>query len=74
MKEIEPGRYFTVAVGFPTGFEIPQGEKVELSMKTNHPQYPEIKVLVVQAPRPGAVFEGLGIPAGAGAAGPPAGK
>lgn len=64
VKEIEPGRSFTLAVGFPAGFEIPQGEKVELSVKSNHPQYPEIKVPVVQAPRPGAVFEGLGIPAG----------
>jgi hypothetical protein len=52
LKELQPGRYFTVMMTFPAGFEIPQGEKVELSVKSNHPQFPVIKVPVVQLPRP----------------------
>lgn len=51
LKEVQPGRYFTLTVIFPTGFEIAQGEKVELSVKSNHPQFPIIKVPVLQMPR-----------------------
>jgi hypothetical protein len=52
LKELQPGRYFTLKVSFPAGFEIAQGEKVELSVKSNHPQFPVIKVPVHQPPRP----------------------
>jgi hypothetical protein len=52
LKELYPGRYFTLTVSFPAGFEIAQGEKVELSVKSNHPQFPVIKVPVLQPPRP----------------------
>ncbi|MCX6925667.1 MAG: hypothetical protein NT154_21020, partial [Verrucomicrobia bacterium] len=43
---------FAVALNFPAGFEIAQGEKVELSIKSNHPQFPIIRVPIVQPPRP----------------------
>lgn len=52
LKEIEPGRSFTVTATFPAGFEMVQGQKVELSLKSNHPQFPTIKVPVIQPPRP----------------------
>src|ERR1035437_10545633 len=52
LKELQPGRYFTLTVSFPAGFEIAPGEKVELSVKSNHPQFPVIKVPVRQPPRP----------------------
>jgi len=65
VKEIQPGRYFTLTVSFPAGFEIPQGEKVEVSVKSNHPQFPMIKVPVIQPPRPASLFDPLGIPAAA---------
>jgi hypothetical protein len=52
LKEIEKGRFFTIAVAFPSGFELAQGQKVELSLKSNHPQFPTIKVPVIQPPRP----------------------
>ena len=55
VKEIQPGRYFTLTVSFPAGFEMAQGEKVELSVKSNHPQFPMIKVPVVQPARPAPV-------------------
>lgn len=52
LKELQPGRYFTLTVTFPTGFEIAQGEKIELSVRSNHPQFPVIKVPILQPPRP----------------------
>lgn len=55
VKEIEPGRNFNVALNFPAGFEMEQGERVELSVKSNHPQFPLIKVPVYQPLRPASV-------------------
>ncbi len=55
LKELQPGRYFTLTVNFPAGFEIPQGEQVEVRVKSNHPQFPILKVPVRQAPRPAPV-------------------
>jgi copper(I)-binding protein len=53
LRETEPGRGFALTANFPAGFEIARGEKVELSVRSNHPQFPTIKVPVVQPPRPG---------------------
>jgi len=63
LKELQPGRYFTLTVSFPAGFEMAQGEKVELSVKSNHPQFPAIKVPVIQPPRPARSVVPLGTPA-----------
>ncbi len=52
LKEHQPGRYFSLTVTFPAGFEITPGDTVELSLKSNHPQFPVIKVPVQQSPRP----------------------
>ena len=51
LKEVQPGRYFTLTVIFPAGFEIVPGERIELSVKSNHPQFPDIKVPIQQPPR-----------------------
>jgi hypothetical protein len=51
MKELQPGRLFSLTPTFPAGFELPAGQRVEVSVKTNHPKYPVIRVGVVQ-PRP----------------------
>ena len=74
LKETEPGRAFALALIFPAGFEIAQGEKVELSVKSNHPQFPTIKVPIMQPARPAPPAMPAGAPAGAGAAGPSASK
>ncbi len=63
LKEIEAGRNFTLALNFPAGFEIAQGEQVELSVKSNHPQFPIIKVPVSQPPRPAPPAKPPGTPA-----------
>jgi hypothetical protein len=62
LKELQPGRYFTLTVSFPAGFEMAQGKKVEVSVKSNHPQFPIIKVPVIQAPRPAASGASMGTP------------
>ncbi len=55
LKELQAGSNFTVTVTFPAGFETAQGEKVELSLKSNHPRFPVIKVPVLQPPSPAPV-------------------
>jgi len=52
LNETERGRAFNVALSFPAGFEIAQGETAELSVKSNHPVFPVIKVPITQLPRP----------------------
>ena len=51
VQETEPGRAFALALNFPAGFEVAQGEKVEVSVKTSHPEFPVMKVPVLQTPR-----------------------
>ena len=52
MKELQPGRMFNLTVNFPSGFQVPPGQKVELTVKSSHPSFPLIKVPVFQLPRP----------------------
>ncbi len=52
LNEQQPGRFFILNLNFPAGFEIAQGQQVELTVKSSHPQYPVIRVPVVQVPRP----------------------
>jgi hypothetical protein len=52
MQEVEPGRLFTVTLTFPTRFEVAPGQNVELSVKSNHPQFPILRVPVIQPRRP----------------------
>jgi hypothetical protein len=48
----QPGKSFSVMLGFPQGFEVPQGQQVELSLKTSSPKVPAVKVPVKQMARP----------------------
>src|SRR6266704_2049714 len=52
LKEDPTGKQSTISLNFPAGFEVPLGDKVELTLKTSHPLVPVIKVPVVQLPRP----------------------
>jgi hypothetical protein len=47
MKEVAPGRQFTLTLNFPAGFELTPGKVVGLSIKTSHPRFPVIKVPVL---------------------------
>jgi len=51
VDETQPGRSFNLTVDFPEGFQMKPGEKVELSVKSNHPKFALIKVPVFQAQR-----------------------
>ena len=62
LREVQPGLYFTLSVQFPAGFEVAQGEKVEVTVKSNHPQFPVIKVPVIQPPRPAPAVVPPGMP------------
>jgi hypothetical protein len=51
LKEIQAGRLFSVVVLFPAGFQMAAGAKAELSLRSNHPRFPVIRVPVVQLGR-----------------------
>ncbi len=44
LKEVTPGRYFTVTLTFPEGFEMAPKEALELTLHSNHPDYRIIRV------------------------------
>ena len=54
LKEVEPGRLFSVLLSFPQGFELAPRADAELTIKSSHPSFPLIKVPIRQAPRPAA--------------------
>jgi hypothetical protein len=49
LTEIKPGSYFTATITFPKGYQPPSGQRLELTLKTNHPQFPVIHVPIVQS-------------------------
>lgn len=51
LQELQPGRTFNLTVDFPVGFQTKVGQKVEVTVKSNHPKYPLIQVPVFQ-PQP----------------------
>ncbi len=53
IKETQaPGKAYTATLTFPAGFEIAQGTKTELSIKTSSQRTPVIKIPVLQMPHP----------------------
>ena len=52
LKEELPGRQFAATLTFPQGFEIAPGQKAELSIKSSLPLVPNLKVPILQTPRP----------------------
>jgi hypothetical protein len=54
LREAQAGRYFSLAVDFPAGFELKPAEKVEVTAKSNQPKHPLITVPVVLAQPPTA--------------------
>lgn len=51
VRETQTGRAFAVHVQFPAGFTPSEGEPLEVSIQTNHPDFPLIKVPVMPMPR-----------------------
>jgi hypothetical protein len=56
IQEIQPGKQFNLNVDFPVGFQSQPGQKVEVTVKSNHPKFPVIIVPIYQpqAPRTAA--------------------
>jgi hypothetical protein len=52
LKETEAGKAFNLEVNIPQGFTATPGVMTEVSAKTTHPQFPEIKIPVIQMPPP----------------------
>ena len=48
----QPGKSFTVMLGFPQGFEISPTQQVDFSLQTSNPKFPQVKVTVKQMARP----------------------
>jgi hypothetical protein len=51
IAELQSNRLFRLTPVFPEGFELPAGQRAELTVKSNHPRHPEIRVPVL-ASRP----------------------
>jgi hypothetical protein len=51
VQEVQVGKLFHVTVKVPAGFEMKPGPQGELSVKSNHPKHPVIRVPVVATPR-----------------------
>ena len=51
IKELTPGRIFVAMVPFPAGFEV-STQQVAFTVKSSHPQFPLLRVPVIQPPRP----------------------
>src|SRR5205823_872726 len=48
LREVEPGHVFELAGSFPAGFLSQRWESFEVRVKSNFPQFPEVKVPVFQ--------------------------
>lgn len=55
VQENQTGRLFSVTLTFPQGFLLPSGQNAEFTLKTSHPSQPQLKVPIVQIPRPPAM-------------------
>lgn len=51
LREVQPGRVFTLAFSLPAGLQLPAGQRVVASVKSNHPRHPQLEVPVFQSPR-----------------------
>lgn len=54
LQEMQPGRVYNLTVDFPVGFQAKVGQKVEVTVKSNHPKFPLIQVPVFQPQPPAA--------------------
>ncbi len=52
LKETQPGKAFNAMLTFPQGFQVQPGQQVELTVRTSNPKFPQVKVPVMQMPRP----------------------
>jgi hypothetical protein len=51
LKELRKGMYNVVLVT-PAGFHLEAGQRAEITIESNHPHFPQIKIPVMQFPKP----------------------
>ena len=54
VSELQPGRLFSLNLAFPAGFELPKNEVAELTVKSNYPKFPVLRIPITQSGRPGS--------------------
>jgi hypothetical protein len=52
LRELQPGRLFSLSVAFPAGFELPKNEAAEVTLKSNYPKYAVIRIPITQSGQP----------------------
>ena len=52
LRELQPGRLFSLSVAFPAGFALPQNGAAEVTLKSNYPKYAVIRIPITQSGRP----------------------
>jgi hypothetical protein len=48
LREVQAGRYFTIGLSFPQGFQLTDGESGEIKVKSNNPNYAQIAIPITQ--------------------------
>ncbi len=51
IKEVQPGRVYTLSLNVPAGLQLQPAQKVVASVKSNHPRFPLLQVPVFQSAR-----------------------
>jgi hypothetical protein len=55
LREVQTGRVFTVTLTVPAGAQLQATQRVEVTLKSNHPQFPVVRVPVIQQQRTAGV-------------------
>jgi hypothetical protein len=54
LTQVQPGRFYNLALSFPAGFVLKPGEPAQLAFKTTNPRYPMMQVPIRMLPPPPA--------------------
>jgi hypothetical protein len=59
LRELQAGRLFLLEANFPPGFFLDSGQKLQLRVKTNHPQFPLLRVPIMRSQSLAASLDNL---------------
>jgi hypothetical protein len=65
VNTLQAGRLYTVALVFPQGFELPEGQLAQFTASCSLPKMPLLKVPITQMPKPAAPPPPVAAPVGA---------
>jgi hypothetical protein len=52
VKVLTPDQNYTIVLAFPQGFQIPSGQAMKATIKTDNPRYPTLEVPIMQLQAP----------------------